>query len=94
MATPQLVQDPPENPIKPVPELVNVVTVGTAARPEITYTSLLFALQAVSPVAEFEAQELTTAVVGNGFVVGRVAAPSTLTTAIPVDPPNQAPLGT
>jgi hypothetical protein len=89
MATPQLVQDPPEKPVVPIPALVNVVTVGVGVPPGITYTWLSFALHTVVPVTEFEAHEFTTLAVGIGFVVGRTLLPSTLTTAIPVEPPSQ-----
>src|SRR5512139_763794 len=94
MATPQLVQAPPENPMSPVPAVAKAVTVGVAVTPEITYAWFVFAVHTVSPVTEFDAQELITSGVGIGFVVGSVGVPSMLTTAMPVPPPLQAPFGT
>ena len=53
-------------------------------------TSVLFAVQTVLPVAEFEAHELTTLVVGMSVFV---LVPSTFTAETPVSRP-QRPFGT
>ncbi|MEQ6341232.1 MAG: hypothetical protein M3A44_06140 [Gammaproteobacteria bacterium] len=89
IAIPQLVQLPPEKPIVPVPLLVSVLP---SVVPDSRYTSVLFAVHAVVPVTGFEAQEFTTLDVG--MRVGVTLLPSILTTEIPEDPPDQAPLGT
>src|SRR5262249_9208793 len=59
---------------------------------EITYTSVLFAVQTVWPVREFDAHALTT--FGVGICCGVMLFPSTFTTATFVNPPPQCPLGT
>jgi hypothetical protein len=94
MATPQLVQEPPEKELNPTPALVNVVTVGVAVPPGIRYTLAVFAVHTVVFVSGFEAQEFTALAVGIGFVAGRTGAPSTLTTATPVVEELQEPFGT
>jgi len=47
MATPQLVQEPPEKELSPTPALVNVVTVGVVVPPGIRYTLAVFAVHTV-----------------------------------------------
>ena len=52
----------------------------------------MFALHAVTPVTELEAQEFT--MLGVGTNTGAIRAPSILMTLTPRAPPDQEPLGT
>jgi len=72
---PQFVQLPSKNMAVPDPPLVKV---DFSVVPEMTYTSLLFAVQIVWPLSEFEAHALTA--LGVGICVGVMLLPSMFTT--------------
>ena len=89
IATPQFVQVPPENLIVPAPALSKV---EPRVVPEIRYTSVLFAVQTVCPVKEFEAHEFDHARCRDQRR-RNAAALHVSTTLTPLVPKNQSPLG-